>query len=230
LRARSVLSALVSCALLALASPARASGAPHRHDRFYVHAELLVGPSWLSYRAPINTDVAHSGEASGKSLGLLGAMGWAFPGGLVLGGALLAQVQPEPSFDNPRVKRGWDDTNTSVGAFAAFARFYPNPRQGLHFELLAGPARYRVTQSVRVEGPITCPVIFPDCWDDHAQTFEKRETSFGLLLGAGIGYEFWLSRRFSLGLTARLHYARTSSDERHYTLWLPTLGIGGTWN
>jgi hypothetical protein len=223
--------ALVLASLLATANHAHAAGAPYRHDRLYVHGEIVAGPSWLSYRAPLNTGVIHSGEASGKNLGLVAAVGWTLPSGLVLGGALLIQVQPEPSFDNPSVKRGWDDTSAGVAALAALARLYPNPRAGLHFELLAGPASYRVRQRAHIDGPgLACPVVFPECWDDHTRTLEKQERSAGVLLGAAAGYDFWLSHRFSLSITARFSYARTWSDESRYTLWLPTLGIGGTWN
>ncbi len=158
------------------------------------------------------------------------AVGWTLRQGLVLGGTGFVLVQPEPDFDNREVERGWDETAGTLAGLAGFVRFYPNPRHGAHLEALAGFARYRLRQLVHLDGPLSCPPIFPSCIDEHTRTLERTDSSNGYVLGFGAGFEFWLSRRFSAGFTARLTYAHTWADARHYTLWLPTLSIGLTWN
>lgn len=218
------------CLLVMLVRPARAFGEPSRHDSLYIHGELVVGPHWLSYESPINTGQAHEGEATAKTFGLFASVGWTLPAGLVLGGTFFAHVQSNPDFENPAVKQGWEHTTGSLAGLAAFGRFYPNPRRGLHFEGMAGLAHYQIRQTRSGGVNLACPPIFPDCLNDQPPSIEIEDKSNGYLLGGGAGYELWLSGHFSLGLTARVNYAHTWAGERSYTLWMPMVGLGATWN
>jgi hypothetical protein len=148
----------------------------------------------------------------------------------VLGGAFFAHLQGGPNFRDPTVEQGWDRTSAAISGFAAFGRFYPNPRGGLHFEGMAGFAHYEIRQ-VRSAGiNLACPPLFPDCWNDQPPPIEAVDKSNGYVLGGGAGYDLWLGGHFSLGLTARMHYAHTWAGERNYTLWMPMVGLGLTWN
>jgi hypothetical protein len=111
-----------------------------------------------------------------------------------------------------------------------FGRFYPNPRAGLHFEGMAGFAHYQIHQTRSNGVNLTCPPIFPDCLDDQPRSTEIDDKSNGYALGGGAGYDLWLSGHFTLGLTARFNYAHTWAGERRYTLWMPMVGLGLTWN
>jgi hypothetical protein len=211
-----------------------ADAAPRVHDGVYAHAGLLGGPGFVTYDAPMSTDVQHRGQATGTTFGLELSLGGTLPGGVVVGGMLLAHSQSEPSFDDPTVTQGWDSTTNGVGGIALFARFYPNPRGGFHVDALLGPASHRTRHEREIPPPpltaITCPVIFPACWDDNQpRKLEATETSRGYLLGLGAGYELWITNQFSLGLAARMDYAHTWSGARSYTFLMPALVVGGTY-
>jgi len=195
-----------------------------------VHGEIMAGPGWMIYDAPIHTGMQHSGKAHGNAFGVALAAGATLPGGLVLGGTLLVHVQNQPSFDNSDVTRGWDDWGNSVAGPGVFSRWYPSPRDGFHLEALAALVQHRTKHEVHIDGPVSCPPFLPDCFDRHTQTLELSETSWGYELGAGVGYELWIARQFSLGLTARMQYAHTWDGSRRYTFLLPALGLGLTYH
>jgi hypothetical protein len=190
-----------------------------------------LGRTWLSYDAPMNTDERHEGSATGPDAGLDFAAGWTWPGGLVLGGTLFGHFERQLDFENPEVTRGWDSAKTGLIGLGVFARFYPMPRGGFHVEALAGAVRHRTRHEVRIVSvPWTCPLLIVTCPGAEVETNVAVESSYGYELGAGAGYEFWIGRQWSFGLTARMRVAHTWRRERSYWFFMPTLGLGFTYH
>jgi hypothetical protein len=115
------------------------------------------------------------------------AVGYSLTPRLVLAGGLYSAT----GIGNAKVKTDTVNLTGGVSALPMFgvaADFYPNPRRGLHFEfaLLAG-------QILLHENGADWPV---------------DATGFGLGAALGGGYEWWVSRRWSLGGLFRAGFAK----------------------
>jgi hypothetical protein len=190
-RVRAVLAALFAVAALAHAAPASAAGSqPFLHDGFFMNFQ--VGPELIWVHSPASASNGFqqpiASTATGFAPGGMLELGGTLRGtGLVLGGALgYAQVE------NPIVRtlgqrfelRGGQ---LSAFNFGAFARYYPNPKQGFHLGL-----------SLSAVG------------------LEMSGSSGDQLRGGGLGLEaghgIWLGRQFTLGVAARVTAAALRGD------------------
>jgi len=202
------------------------------HDGFYLRGGASTGGTWLDYHAPMITGVTHEGKATGAAVGGEIAVGWTLPFGLVLGATLFGHHQGELDFDNPDVKKGWDESVTGMTGIGAFGRFYPWPHAGLFAEASISGVTHRTRNERRIVRsiPWSCPVIYVSCMDAEIEYIVATETASGYELAAGAGYGFWISNQWTFDLIGRMQVAHTFRGERSYWFLMPTLGIGFTYN
>jgi hypothetical protein len=152
------------------------------HDGFYFRIGLGVG----GFKAKGTfTPATVDGDAtvSGGGLGLDFALGGTpFPG-LVIGGELVFQQLLKPDVALAGGANGTASDNVNFGILGAFVDWYPNPRGGFHVGALVGAAG--LTRS-------------------DPNTGETRASNNGAGVSLTAGYDFWISRQWSIGLGARL--------------------------
>jgi hypothetical protein len=145
----------------------------YTHDGFYLR--LGLGPGGLT------------GTSSSSAFLAEFAVGYSVTPRLVLAGGLYSAT----GIGNAKVKT---DTATVTGGvsalplFGAAVDFYPNPRRGLHFELVlcAGELYLR----------------------ENGMDWLEDSTGFGIGAALGGGYELWVSRNWSLGGLLRAGFAK----------------------
>ena len=160
------------------------------HDGFFLRLGLNLGYNTLTETREFNGqdlgDASIRGVAGGFDL-LLG--GTPAPG-LVIGGALIQAYSSDPTVEINDVESEADGTLLLIGA-AFFANYYFDPKEGLHAQALIG---YGALDFVNSEG----------------QSGGNDPT--GLILGAGVGYDFWIGDQWSVGPFGRVLYAKMSVD------------------
>jgi len=202
------------------------------HDGFYLRFGASLGRTWLDYDAPMLTGVKHEGEAFGPAGGGEIAAGWTLPFGLVLGATLFGHYQGELDFENPDVKKGWDESVTGISGFGAFGRFYPWPHGGFFAEASIGTVTHRTRNERKIikSIPWSCPIIYVTCMDAELEYIVAVESAWGYELGAGAGYGFWLGNQWTFDLIGRFQAAHTFRDDRSYWFLMPTAGFGFTYH
>ena len=143
-------------------------------------------------------------------------------------GAAFVHYVPSPDADDMQATiGGYFDLNGDVGfdglSFALlgpFIDYYPNPRQGLH---LLGSIGLGIL--AMGDGTLRNSTYVP--FQDHAGA--------GVGVLAGLGYEWRVDDKWSLGALARVTYAAPSGEDddnaawQHH-LWLPALLVTVTMN
>ena len=179
----------VSGALLAFtATPALAD--PMTHDDFLLRLSLGVGAG------TVNETLDAAGQSSDLRLSGLAALlelhlGGTPVEGLSVGGLLSAHsvVDSSPEIDGEEA--AVDDTSFGVTQIAAFVNYYPNPKAGLY---VLGTVGYG-------SGELTVNDI------------KLSPDTQGVVLGIGVGYDFWVSREWSLGPGLRFNYAHLTGED-----------------
>lgn len=179
-----------------------------RHDGFYFRG--VMGVAHLTGRVELDTplatadqpetDVDMSGTGIAFDLMFGGTLsGW------VLGGGLWATGTPEPDIE-PDIYSDERQRSLNLGVIGPFVDWYPDEEGGFHAGVILGFAGFTLTED-RKDDPL----------------FE----SGGGALGAIIGYDFWVSREWSLGLLARgFVYAGENDDKDKATA--QSLGVAGS--
>jgi hypothetical protein len=217
---------LLFALLLSVTSESRA--APRMHDGFYLQLTLGVGAvvhhSLATFRDPGPPQQATYSE-SGGGPAVAGSllMGGSLRPGLVLGGGVLG-VTSFVSLAHERdgvpidVEDGGGPFFVSVGVIGPFIDYYPHPTRGFHVQGMAGYATYN--------GP-------------HAGN--SFDTPRGIGLMAGVGYDWWVGKEWSVGLLARCTFVSTWTSDHPYpgggsapgdrpTAVAPTFGVAFTYN
>jgi hypothetical protein len=161
------------------------------------------------------------GTLSGTGVTFDIALGGSPMPGLVLGGAAFLHHVPELEADDMEGTVGGvfdleGDVTFDGQTFtllAPFVDYYPNPREGFH---LLGAVGFGVLSMEEGTPDNANSALF----QDHGATGPA-----GLV---GVGYEWWLADRWSLGVLGRVTYAAPSGDDDDQTewqhhLWLPAL-------
>lgn len=144
-------------------------------------------------------------KIQGFGFGLDLLLGGAVTEGLTLGLILGGSTHPSPDFE------GGDLEGVDLNLFhiGAFIDYYTDPASGLH---LLGEIGYG---QIETSGS-----------DIESQTIQ------GLLVAAGLGYDWWVSDNWSLGLLGRFSFAATQHSQADTKQWLllPALNFTATYH
>lgn len=155
------------------------------HDGFYLR--LGLGGAYLHDSGSGAGDASYTLSGLGPAFEVL--IGGTPARGLVLGGGVLAMTASKP-------KRGDGSAafdSMTLTSFGAFGDYYFDPGRGLHAQAYVG---YGTMTFTRLSGVDSLGSEEPD----------------GLLLAAGVGYDWWIASQWSLGVLGRLVYAPFTLD------------------
>ncbi len=225
---RSWLGPLAVLASLLAARNAQAGGVPYLHDGVFFKGGVAMGPLWTRYEATANTPSRQRGTVTGRAGALELSLGGAPLPGLVIAATGVGLHHFDEHWGNASVTQGWDSVSNSLMMFGPLVRYYPDPRGGFHADALIAVAFHRVMSERTVTNlrtPYLCPLVLPACADFERHVTLVREETVGIGVGLGAGYDFWVGRQWSLGLTLRVDYAHTWGRAGTYDDLAPTLGF-----
>jgi hypothetical protein len=176
------------CAVGCMPAVCHAESAPYKHDGFYLQMSLGLG--YLKQSA--NSDGEQS-AITGASLNSSLWIGGSLIPGLVLGGGTLDAIAINPSLRDTAAGSTTKSTTYSrqLQIVGLVSDFYPDPRSGLHFKAMIGYAQL--------------PLIKTDNYGYSVPS--------GLGVMAGVGYDFWVSQEWSIGVLGRFSYAALSDHD-----------------
>jgi hypothetical protein len=183
-------------ALTLLVAPA-AWAAPHVHDGFYLEPQLGFG---------YMTTTAEAGGIEVKYSGMTVATGLLIGGspmeGLAIGGGFITDQSTGPSVSVNGQDLGSDaDVSLYLIGMGMFGDFYPDPTDGLHFQLFFGWGGLEATYQGDAGG----------------------SDPTGLVMSLAGGYEWWIASEWSIGVLGRIAYAPLSLDDIDYPTWAPAI-------
>jgi hypothetical protein len=195
-----------------------------RHDGFYFRGALGGGfVASGSFTPPAAkgtpTDIGISGAGPAVDL----AFGGTVYEGLVVGGGIFGASLPSPSYSaSGLTANGGSATVSSLGPFADW---YFDPTQGFH--ALAGIG-YAVIAAAKGTPTATggTTITMPD----------RDQSGSGVSLTGGVGYEWWVSDQWGLGVLARVQYVTGSvkgdgqSDSTSVQVLIPSVSLSATYN
>ncbi len=170
----------VGFAAVSLSSfPARAEGQTH---------------DGLQFRGAVGFGYLSDGESNDATLhggaGVLEVyLGGTPARGLVVGGFVSGASAIGPSVSTDTITVTDTDTRLTLFTVGPYIDYYPNPHGGLHILGTLGFANLTAS------------------YDDG--TVSTRDSATGITLGGGIGYDWWVSRDWSLGILGRFTFAAT---------------------
>lgn len=181
----------------------KAPEAPETRDGFF----LALHPSG-SYVILLDRDTDTKIQGFGFGLDVLvgGAVSEGLSLGVILGGA--AYPSPESEVEGSDVEFA---SNVDLNLFhiAAFVDYYTDPDSGLHLLGELGYGQLETTGS-----------------DVESQTIQ------GVLVAGGVGYDWWVSDSWSLGLLGRFSFGATQQTQSDTQQWLllPALNFTATYH
>jgi hypothetical protein len=184
-RATAYVSGVVLAALSLYAAPARA-GEGYEHDGFQFRG--AVGFGYLSASGSDND----SGSIHGGDGNLELYFGGMPIRGLAIGGFISDAYAPSPGITSGNVTVSDSNTSLNFLTIGPYIDWYPHPHEGLHILGTVGYANLK------------------ESFDDG--NVSASQSAGGFTIGAGIGYDWWVSRDFSLGILGRFTYAHTSES------------------
>ena len=115
-------------------------------------------------------------------------------GPVAIGGGLIMDYAPSPS------GTGLTGVSMYMVSMGVFADIYPDPHGGLHFQPFLG---------------------FGSLQASHNGATGNSAT--GLVLAAGVGYDWWVADEWSIGVMGRMAYAPLSLNSIGYSTIAPAL-------
>jgi hypothetical protein len=174
--------------------------APHARDGFYVQLATGIGGTkyWSTAHNPYYEPAIDYTNHQG-GLGLTGSLllGFQLRPGLALGvgGYASAHALSSPNRTENGYPVTWEDSGGPylqlLGTVGPFVDYYPSAALGWHVQALVGYASL------------------------GAGDFSRKAPS-GIGLMAGVGHDWWVSDRFSVGVLARLVYANGNATAEPY--------------
>jgi hypothetical protein len=184
----------------------------YEHDGFFLRAEAGVTFFRALVDAPSSpagrTRITGFGESSSISAGGTPLRG------LVVGGRVWT-TRVSPSFVEHGVHVTPDDDSVkeTLARIGPFADWYPDPMRGFHVQL-------GLELAIQVESDVKGTLIKPG--------------NYGPAATLGLGYEWFVSKQFSLGFVARMAFGygtRSLSGPDEHTLWeAPELALAYTYH
>lgn len=184
----------------------------YEHDGFFLRAEAGVVFFRALVEAPASptgrTRISGFGESSSISAG-----GTPFRG-LVLGGRVwTTRVSPSFVEHGAHVTPDDDSVKETLARIGPFADWYPDPSRGFHVQL-------GFELAIQVESDVKGNLIKPG--------------NYGPAASVGLGYEWFVSKQFSLGFVARMAFGygtRSLDGADEHTLWeAPELALVYTYH
>ncbi len=181
----------------------------HLHDGFFARSENGLSFYW----AEVSGSAIRSGiRGIGQSAVI--SMGGTPTRGLVLGGTIwTARIDPVFVENGRSVTPDDDSVKLTLLRTGPFIDFYPNPARGFHLQAAA-------LLAIQIESDVKGNPIEP--------------AALGPAVSIGLGYEWFISSQFSLGLVARAalgEVARAPKTGSEQMRWfLPDLSISGTYH
>jgi hypothetical protein len=201
------LAGVAACVVPCLPAVCHAESAPYTHDGFYL--QMSLGGGYV--RASTSADGVDETISGGAIAGSLWIGGSLVPG-FALGGGTLGVIAPSPSYKltigGQSQTGALGDNSMQLQMLGLVADWYPNPTKGLHFQALVGYAGLSF----------------------GASDGSTSETASGLGLMGGVGYDFWVSTEWSIGVLGRLAYAAPKRDELSFSVVSPALLASFTYN
>jgi hypothetical protein len=183
---KTLLASVVAAAACLVAVPALADE-PFTHDGFQFRG--AVGPGFFSDSetwAPTNANI------SGGTFSLELYFGGTPVPGVTIGGFLTGMDVISPKLTlGGQTYNSANGVSVGLGQIGPYVDVYPDPHGGFHF--LGG-------------------LTYASLSLNDGQGTSKQEGS-GYGLNAGVGYDFWVSPTVSLGVLARVTYARTTLSQ-----------------
>jgi hypothetical protein len=171
---------LTASALTFASTPARAEG--RTHDGFQFRG--TVGFGYMS-------DAESSNATVHGPAGVLEVYVGGMPvRGLAIGGFLSGASVVAPSVSVDGVSASDSNTRLTLVTIGPYIDFDPDPHKGLHILGTLGFASLNAR------------------YDDA--NFRASNSAGGFTLGGGIGYDWWVSRDWSIGVLGRFTFASTS--------------------
>jgi hypothetical protein len=183
-----------------------ASADPDTHDGFQFRGTL--GGAYLHDSESVEGAGVTSEDftVSGGALLLELYFGGTPVPGLVFGGFLSALSAPGPTVEAGGMTfEANDDASLGLASIGPYVDFYPSPQGGFHVLGTLGYAQVTA---------------------DNGNGIIEEATSSGFTLGAGIGYDAFVSDEWSLGALGRLSYAWTSHETSGITVNDNALALG----
>ncbi len=217
---------LPAAALLTFTAASHAER-PRTHDGWFLRAAGGVSMAFdpAAVTAP-GVRVEGTPSGTGAAFDLL--VGGSPMPGLILGGGGFLTYVPNPRADNMKATVGGflnldgdvKFDGATVALLAPFVDYYPDAHGGLHFTAAIGVALLSMGDGTLVNSTY--------------QPF-RNHGAVGAGASGGVGYEWWVGDRWSVGVLGRLAYAAPSGDDNDQTewqhhLWLPALLITATMN
>lgn len=162
-------------------------GGARTHDGFYFQALGGIG-----YASTSGNDVDQS--ISGLELDVSLMLGGSPMPGLAIGGGLFLDYLPSPGAELGGVEQTGISSHYLVG-IGLFGDFYPDPKDGLHFQAFGG-------------------------WGGAETAFDGNvggSDPTGLMLSIGGGYDVWVGDESSAGGLLRFVYAPLSINDSGFT-------------
>jgi hypothetical protein len=217
------LPALLLPLLVTVATPAWGE-ASHVHDGFYLR--LGGGVGFVS--DGFEGDVPYLSDIEGTTTGLTIpgeiAIGGTVASGLALGAGLYAHYVPTPTATNVETPFGEYDVEYDGGTFllvGPMVDYYFDRRQGLHLQGSVGFGLFSLG-----DGEV-------DDTGGNVEVDEQSGGGFGAMIG--IGHEWWVADRWSVGVLGRLAFGATASEDDNdvewsHTVLAPSLLVTATMN
>jgi len=184
----------------------------YEHDGFFLRAEAGV----VFFRALVDAPSSPAGRTRIAGFGESGSIsaGGTPLRGLVVGGRVWT-TRISPSFVEHGVHVTPDDDSVkeTLARIGPFADWYPDPGRGFHVQL-------GLELAIQVESDVKGNLIKPG--------------NYGPAASVGLGYEWFVSKQFSLGFVARMAFGsgtRALSGSDEHTLWeAPELALAYTYH
>ena len=162
----------------------------HSHTGFFLR--MAVGGGYMHTSSTlVGPTCPGKVDAAGGAASLEISIGGALSPGIILAGSYSALTVGNAKLTNDtRVYRPAHDMTLTL--LAAMIDVYPNPKTGFHFGGGLGFASSRVRA------------------DDDAQAGSSGQNGFGI--APHVGYEWWVSNYWGLGVLGRFVFARTEGD------------------
>ena len=212
-------------ALFALFASTESHAAPHARDGFYVQMSTGIGVPFFSNTAHdpyYDPAIDYTDSRSGGSLGGSLLLGVPLRPGLALGvgGLVAVSAISAPKRTENGQPVTWEDSGgpylQTLGVVGPFVDYYPSAALGWHVQALVGYASL-------------------------GQGDVSTGAPSGIALMAGVGQDWWVSDRWSVGFLARVTYASThlaaqaypeggGMPSEHDTMLAPSLEVSFTFH